>query len=256
MLRYLLPLLLASTAAAARVPAPSATEAVADREVLRVISAQYDAKASLTGSWSSREEPQTRREVCADSGLRRGDRLVAVCSASTDEATSHVDLFVIEPPATQRGRARIRARFRGIGRDPARAGDVRLMAIAPDRVGFVVDSSTTTAGVAHATQALYAERDDGLRRLLTVGTYFDDRGACPTGDSRTARRCRRRSVTLACTLRADTSRVDAGAWPLELRVSGMRHGEVVNDIVPIPHDAYGYRISARVLETQGCGGGD
>ena len=256
MRRTLLPLLLVASAAAARTPAPSPTEGVPDREVLRLLSARYDGPARLQGEWSSRDTPDTHRSVCADSGARRGDRLVAVCSTAADAGTSHVDLFVIEPATAQRGRARIRARFRGIERDPAARDDVRLMALAPNRVGFITDATTAVAGVARTTRSLYAERDDGLRRLLTVGTRYDDRGACPAGDSRTARRCRARSSTLACALRADPSHVDAGAWPLALQVTGLRRGEVVNRVIPISHDAYGYRIAARMLETQGCDGGD
>jgi hypothetical protein len=253
--RYLLLLLLAAAPAAARTPPPAATDAVADREVVRLLSAHYDARARLQGSWASRAEPGTRRTVCSDSGPRRGDRLLAVCSTS-DDGSAQVDLFAVEPPATQRGRARIRSRFRGIERDPANVGDVQLMAIAPDRIAFVLGESRTNAGRVHATQSLYAEREDGLRRLLTVGTRLDNRGACVPGDDRAGRRCRHRTVALRCTLRADTSRVDAGAWPLELQVSGVRNEQAVNRIVPIPHDAYGYRVSARVLETQGCDGVD
>jgi hypothetical protein len=163
---------------------------------------------------------------------------------------------VVEPAATQRGRARIRARFRGIERAPGDAGDIQLMAIAPDRVAFVLGETEVRNGATHARQSLYAERDDGLRRLLTVGTRVDNTGRCTPGPDRAGRRCAQRVVALRCTLRADTSRVVDGAWALELRVNGVRHGEAVNRIVPIPHDAYGYRISARVLETQGCDGSD
>jgi hypothetical protein len=254
MRRFPLLLLLAATSAGARTPAPAPTDAVPDREVLRLLSAQYDARARLQGGWSSRAEPATRHAVCSDSGARRGDRLLAVCT-TTDEAT-RVDLLVVEPAATQRGRARISARFRGIERSPGDAGDIHLMAIAPDRVAFVLGETQRRDGTTHARESLYAERDDGLRRLLTVGTRVDTTGRCAPGPDRAGRRCTQRSVALRCTLRADTSRVVAGAWPLELQVSGVRHGEAVNRIVPIPHDAYGYRISARVLETQGCDGAD
>jgi hypothetical protein len=256
MSRPLLLLLLVAGTAAARTPSVLAPEGVADREMLRLLSTHYDARARLQGPWTSRGEPGTRRDVCTDSGARPGDRLVAVCSTPGDGGPVRVDLFVMEPPATQRGRARIRSRFRGIERDASHAGDIGLMAIAPDRVGFLLGDATTAGGTVRATQSLYAERDDGLRRLLVVGTRVDNRARCAPGDGRAARRCRARSIALTCTLRADASRVVDGAWPLALQVSGVRHGEIVNRVVPIPHDAYGYRISSRVLQTQACDAAD
>ncbi|WP_133478773.1 hypothetical protein [Cognatilysobacter segetis] len=254
--RYSLSLLLfVAAAASARAPAPpTTTDAVADRELLRLLSSQYDAKARLRGGWTARGDTVTTRSLCADSGARRGDRFVAVCSTPADVGGGRVDLFIVEPPATPRGRARIRARFRGVDHDPADA--VRLMAIAPDRLAFVLDTTTRSAGRTRASHSLYAERADGLRRLLTVGTRLDDTAACASAAGSAGRRCRERRVDLTCTLRADTSRVDAAAWPLELHVSGRRGGDAIDRVLPIPHDAYGYRVSARVLDTQACDGTD
>jgi hypothetical protein len=264
MRRLPLLLLLVATGAAARTPvapapapAPApAAPAVPDRDVVRLLSAQYDAKARLRGAWASRADAGSTLGVCADSVAGTGDRYIAVCSfRGPDRAPERVDLFVLEPPATRRGSARIRSRFRGIqGEGAPAAGGVYLMPVAPGRLAFVLGAATTSGGWTRATRSLYAERDDGLRRLLTVGTRVDNTGRCTPGPDRAGRRCAQRVVALRCTLRADTSRVVDGAWPLELRVNGVRHGEAVNRIVPIPHDAYGYRISARVLETQGCDG--
>ena len=246
--RLLLPLLLLATAASAR--SPAAVDRVTDRELLRLLSTQYDARARLHGDWASRSPTGLSRRLCADSGPLGGDRLVAVCSLPGAEGgRGQVDLLVVEPPASTQGHARIRARFRGIDHDAA--GDVRLMAIAPDRLAFHVAETSRDAGWTRGLQSLYAERPDGLRRLLTVGSRLDNTGAC-SGQAGT--RCPRRRVSLTCVLRADSSRPVAGAWPLELHVTGEREGATVDRVLPIAHDAYGYRIAARVLETQGCNG--
>lgn len=248
-------LVLVATAASARTPAPP-PERVSDRDLLRVLSTQYGARARLHGDWASRTEAGATRSICADSGDTRGPRYVAVCGTEA-MAPARVDLLVIEPATSPRGRPHIRARFRGIERDDApTAGDVHLMPIAPDRLAFVLDGSATEAGWTRASQSLYAEGDGGLRRLLAVGTRLDNLGACTPGDERAGRRCREHAVSLTCTLRADATRVDAAAWPLVLAVSGQRAGEAVHRTVEIPHDAYGYRVSSRVLETQACDGRD
>lgn len=250
--RFPLLLLLVAATASARTPAPPATDVVADRELLRLLSAQYDAKARLHGGWATSGDGGPARSLCADSGPQRGARFVAVCSAPAEGTGGRVDLYVIEPAATPRGAARIRSRFRGIAHDGA--DPLQLMPIAPDRLAFAVGTTSRDAGWTRGTQSLYAEREDGLRRLLTVGTRLENATACPSVAGLAGRRCRERRVALACTLRADTSRVVAGAWPLELHVSGLQAGEPVSRVLPIAHDAYGYRIAARVLDTQGCDG--
>lgn len=256
----LIPLILAAaTAAADRPSVPPPIPAVSAPELARLLRAEYDGeKPAVQAEWvaASTGDGPARRLLCADSGPVPGPRWVAVCTRYAEAAWAspgRVDLFVLEPGATRREPARVRARFRGLatGRFGS-AGPVRLMTVGPGSEAFAVHSSASSGGRLDARLALYVEQGGQLRKALDVATLASNAGVCAPGAGPVGRRCRRQAVHLACTLRADAARVDHGFHPLELRVAGERDGEPVAAVIPIPHDAFGYRVSARVLQSQGC----
>lgn len=252
-------LVFAAAVAAARPAVAPRTPVVSQSELTRLLRTEYDGeKPRLRGDWPARSDDGTgaARTLCADGGAQPGARLVAVCTSYGDAGHAtpgRVDLFVLQPAASRRERARVRARFRGIATGGfGNPGSVRLMTIGPAATAFAVTSGFSNMGWLDERLTLYVEQNGRLRPLLDLATAASNGGVCEPGDDPAGRRCRRQSVDLTCTLRADTSRVDAGRYPLELHVTGERGGERVDRIIPIPHDAYGYRISARVLKTQAC----
>jgi hypothetical protein len=128
------------------------------------------------------------------------------------------------------------------------------MTVGPATTAFAVTSFAESRGWRNERVALYLEHDGRLRERLALATARSNAGICRPGNDAAGRRCRRRLVTLTCTLRVDPSTTQHGLHPLELLVNGMRGGEPVQTTIAIPTDAFGYRVSARVLETQGCNG--
>lgn len=250
---------LASLVLAAAVAAAPRAPVVSQTDLTRLLRGEYDGeKPRLRGDWPGRSDEGSgaMRALCADGGVQPGPRLVAVCTSYGDAGHAtpgRVDLFVLEPAASRRERARVRTRFRGIATGGfGNPGAVRLVAIGPAATAFAVTSGFSNMGWLDERVTLYVEQNGRLRPLLDVATAASNGGVCTPGDDPAGRRCRRQSIDLTCTLRADPSRVDAGRYPLELHVTGERAGERVDRTIRIPHDAYGYRISARVLQTQGC----
>ena len=254
-LLLLLTLLPAVCGAARRAPAAPPPDRVRDRDVLAALAEVYGEKPRLRGAWSG-AEPTVRREVCADSGVQRRERRVAVCSsAAGDVSSGAVDLFVLAPDAGRGGRAGLRSRFTGIPTgNGVRPAPVTLVDLGTDRAAFGVITRRLDRGWTFETTTLYATTDGHLRDVLSWRSAVDNLRTCTPGTDRAGRRCRARRVALACTLQAGPAPADDGTYPLALRVSGERGGERVLGLLPIPHDAWGYRVSARALQTQGCDG--
>lgn len=251
----LLTLALALAAAPGGRAATPTAGLVSDAEVVRLLSADYGERVRLRGTWPVQGAATARRAVCADSGPRRGERRVAVCTtlpAVDPETPGIVDLFVLQP-AARRGRASVRARFSGIESGARGApGPVGFLALGPASTAFVVASPTLSGVWRRDSETLFAERGGHLRDVLRVHTRLSNAGRCTPGRDAAGRRCIRQTVDLRCTLRVDTTRLDDGLYALELHVSGTRGGQAIDRIVPILHDAFGYLVSTRVLARQGC----
>ncbi|AXK72675.1 hypothetical protein DWG18_10585 [Lysobacter sp. TY2-98] len=250
-------LLIAISTAAARPPAPApmpvAEPVVTDRDAARLLSGEYPHEtARIKGDWKAADDAGTRR-ICADSGPQSQERRIAVCTSPPTHATvePQIDLFVLRAGGTRRDPTQLRTRYRGIdarGVD-ARMGDVGFLALGPSDTGFVVTRHDVTSMPRRATQTLYAEIGGELRDLLVVTSVVSNRGSCTPA---TSRHCRKRLLELECTLQADATTVDNGFYALQVQVSGTRRGDTVERSIPIPRDAYGYRVSARELKTRGC----
>ena len=245
----------AAVAAPRTPPPPPADPVVSDRDVVRVLAADYEHETPrIKGDWKGAgDDASSTRRICLDSGAQTRERRVAVCTSpsATSAAAPSIDLFVLRAGATRRDPAQLRTRYRGIsarGVD-ARMGDVGFLALGPADTGFVITRHDATAMPRRATQTLYAEISGELRDLLMLTSVVTNRGACMPA---TSRGCRKRLLELECTLQADASHVENGFYPLQLQVSGTRHGDDVERTIPIPRDAYGYRVSARDLRNRGC----
>lgn len=254
----LFPLLFAAAAARPHALTPHAP-AVSAADAARLLRTEYAGeKPRLHGDWAAagEETAGTRRSLCADSGQAAGLRFVAVCTVQAEAGhgtPGRVDLFVLRPATSRGGRAQVQARYRGIATGGfGTPGPVRLMTLGPGTLGFAVTSAFSTMGWLDESVSLYVEQNGQLRQLLEVATAASNSGVCMPGDDPAGRRCRRQSIALTCALQVDASRLEYGFYPLQLRVTGERAGRPVDRVIAIPHDAFGYRVAARVLETQGC----
>ncbi|WP_462115835.1 hypothetical protein, partial [Lysobacter xanthus] len=184
----------------------------------------------------------------------QGDRHVAVCTpAQGDVAVRAADLFVLAPPARGGDAATIRASFRGVplGSD----GEVGIAMLGPARPAFVVRGRQHTAALERGVQSFYEEYEGRLRSVLRVATSVRTTATCGSASTPLARRCRSRAIDLRCEPRMGAAPAADGYYPLAIQVTGRRGGDAVERLLWIPHDAFGYAVSARVLGSQACGTG-
>ncbi len=240
---------------------PQAAGHVSDAEAVRLLRDVYREKATLTGEWPASsaagkedEAAPTSRTVCADSGAQNpGPRRIAVCTSFADAGhaqSGEVDLFVLLDPRGTDQQARIGASERGIASGGwGTPGDVRFFEIGPGRAAFALSSGFSNMGWSTGNVSLYHAENDRFVRLLTVSTDLSNTGACDPDEDRS---CRAKSISLECTLRADTARYEHGFYGLVVDVKGERGGKKVARSIPIPVSGGTYRAPEEALRRDGC----
>lgn len=239
---------------------PLAQGHVSDAEAVRLLREVYREKATLKGDWSAsagaRSEDEiapTSRTVCADSGADNpGPRRIAVCTSFADAGHAQpgeVDLFLLLDPRGKQKQARIGASERGLQTNGwGTPGDVSFFEVGPGRIAFALDSGFTNMGWTVSSRSLHHAESDRFESLLTVGTGRDNTGVCDPDEDRA---CKRKSVTLECTLVANRSG-GGKFYPLDLVVSGQQAGKPVKRTLAIPYRDGAYQLSAALLQKQGC----
>lgn len=234
---------------------------VSDAEAVRLLREVYREKATLKGEWpasaaAGREDEiaPTSRTVCADSGAAgRGSRRIAVCTSFADAGHAQpgeVDLFLLLDPRGAQTQARIGASERGVQTGGwGTPGDVGFFRIGPGRAAFALSSGFSNMGWSTGNVSLYHAESDRFARMLTVSTHLSNTGACDPDEDRA---CRAKSISLECTLRADTGRYDHGVYGLVVDVKGERGGSNVARSIPIPVSDGAYRVPEEALRRDGC----
>jgi hypothetical protein len=247
--------------AAALTPLPPGQ--ISDQDAVRLLKGAYKGESmTLTGDWSAKhrypgddnsEAVAVSRNVCADSGRDAyGPRMIAVCTSY--EEAGHVtpglvDLWLLLDPRNQQP-ARIGASERDIASGGfGTPGQVSFFAVGPARTAFAVDSGYANMGWSTSVRTLYFAESDRFEKVLSFGTELSNGGACdPDEDAM----CKKKSIGLECTLRADTAKVTQGFYAMRLEVKGQRGGKPANRRIAIPFQNGTYRVPQQQLERRGC----
>jgi hypothetical protein len=241
----------------------SAPGQVTDEDAVRLLKTAYkDEAVGLAGEWSAMQPSPGEddgapvavgRTICADSGRDAyGPRMIAVCT-SFDEAghvtPGLVDLWLLLDPRNGQP-ARVGASKRDIATGGfGTPGDVGFFAVGPVRTAFALDSGYSNMGWSTGVRTLYFAESDRFDELLSVGTQIDNSGACDPGEDEV---CRKRSIAIECTLRADAAKVDGGFYAVRVEAKGQRGGKLVSRTIPIPRKNGAYALPQAPLVKEGC----
>lgn len=236
---------------------------VTDEAAVDLLKTAYrDEAVGFAGEWSARhpspdeengEPVAASRTICADSGRDGyGPRMIAVCTAFSDAGhvtPGLVDLWLLLDPRGEQP-ARVGASKRDIATGSfGTPGEVGFFEVGPARTAFALESGYANMGWSTGTRTLYFAESDRFEGLLTYGTQLSNGGACdPTEDPV----CAKDAISLDCTLRADTAKVERGYYALQIDVSGERGGKPANARIPIPFANGVYAPPQQRLADEGC----
>lgn len=253
--------LLTATCAHALSPLPPGQ--VTDETAVDLLKTAYrDEAVGFGGEWSAQhpspdeengEPVAASRTICADSGRDGyGPRMIAVCTAFSDAGhvtPGLVDLWLLLDPRGEQP-ARVGASKRDIATGSfGTPGEVGFFEVGPARTAFALESGYANMGWSTGTRTLYFAESDRFEGLLTYGTQLSNGGACdPTEDPV----CAKDAISLDCTLRADTAKVERGYYALRIDVSGERGGKPANARIPIPFENGVYAPPQQRLADEGC----
>jgi hypothetical protein len=248
------------TASALTPPAPGQ---VSDEDAVRLLKTAYTNEAvGFAGDWSARQrspddddsEPvDASRTVCADSGRdTHGPRMIAVCTSFADAGhvtPGLVDLWLLLDPRGEQA-ARVGASKRDIASGGfGTPGDVSFFAIGPARTAFALDSGYSNMGWSTNVRTLYFAESDRFDTVLSYGAGLDNSGACDPSEDAS---CKKKAISLECSLRAETGKAERGFYPLRIDVSGERGGSSVKLSIAIPFEKGAYRPPQAQLASDGC----
>jgi hypothetical protein len=251
----------ATFSTAALTPLPSGH--VTDADVIGLLKTGYRAEGVNFGKeWSTRiptpgdengEAVDASRTICADSGRESyGPRMIAVCTSYSEAGhvtPGSVDLWLLLDPRGDRA-ARVGASKRDIDSGSfGTPGDVSFFAIGPARTAFALDSGYANMGWSSNTRTLYFAESDRFESLLTYGTSLDNGGVCDPNEDAT---CKKKMISVECTLQAVTTKVERGFYALRIDVKGERGGKPVNVRIPIPFADGVYTLPQERLAREGC----
>jgi hypothetical protein len=242
---------------------PPAPGQVTDEDAVRLLKSAYEDEAvGLAGEWSAMqalpddddsERVAASRTICADSGREAyGPRMIAVCTSFNEAGhvtPGLVDLWLLLDPRSGRP-ARVGASKRGIATGGfGTPGEVGFFAVGPARTAFALDSGYSNMGWSSSIRTLYFAENDRFDELLSVGTLLDNGGACDPSEDKA---CRERSISIECTLRANTAKVDGGYYALRIEAKGQRGGKPLKASIPIPRKSGAYAPPQARLVKEGC----
>ncbi len=251
-----------STAALTPLPAGQ----VADADAVRLLKTAYGAETvDISGEWSTRaplpgddggEAVGASRTICADSGRENyGPRMVAVCTSYSEAGhvtPGSVDLWLLLDARGDQA-ARIGASMRNIDSGSfGTPGEVSFFAIGPARTAFALDSGYTNMGWSSGSRTLYFAESDRFEEMLTFGTHLDNGGACDPSEDTS---CAEKTMSLECTLQAETENVERGLYALRIDVKGERSGKPVKHRIPVPFANGVYALPQQQLAREGCNEG-
>ena len=242
---------------------PLAPSQVSDEDAVRLLKTAYSNEAvGFAGDWSARQrspddadsEPvAASRTVCADSGRDGyGSRMVAVCTSFADAGhvtPGLVDLWLLLDARGDQA-ARIGASKRDIASGGFGApGEVSFFAIGPARTAFALDSGYSSMGWSTNVRTLYFAESNRFDALLSIGTALDNSGACDAAEDAS---CKKHSISLECSLVADTGKVERGLYAMRIAVNGKRGGKPIKRSIAIPFENGVYRLLQAESASQGC----
>ncbi|MCC7248975.1 MAG: hypothetical protein IT473_10165 [Lysobacter sp.] len=236
---------------------------ITDETAVDLLKTAYrDEAVGFGGEWSARHPSPDEengapvaasRKVCADSGRDGyGPRMIAVCTSFSDAGhvtPGLVDLWLLLDPRGERP-ARVGASKRDIATGSfGTPGEVGFFQIGPARTAFALDSGYANMGWGTSIRSLYFAESDRFDSLLTYGTQLDNSGACDPAEDKT---CAKNAISVECTLRADTAKVEYGFYALQIEVSGERGGKPATARIPVPFANGAYAPPQQRLADEGC----
>jgi hypothetical protein len=253
-------LLIVAESSALTPPAPSQ---VSDEDAVRLLKTAYINEAvGFAGDWSARqrspddedsEAVDASRTICADSGRDTyGPRMIAVCTSFADAGhvtPGLVDLWLLLDPRGEQA-ARIGASKRDIASGGfGTPGEVSFFAIGPARTAFALDSGYSNMGWSTNVRTLYFAESDRFDTVLSYGAALDNSGSCDPNEDAS---CKKNSISVECSLRADTDKAERGFYPLRIDVSGERGGNPIKRSIAIASENGAYRLPEAELASDGC----
>jgi hypothetical protein len=224
----------------------------------------YGSQARWSGHWDNLQQNAEAendaevlavdRSLCADSGPRPDNlRYIAVCSEVGDpgHVTSGLtDLWILD---THTARPRAIASSRDIQSGSWGApGDVRLIAIGPETLAFIIEGGMSNMGTTVEKTMLYAQSSaDTIENALEFTSVYDNGGFCDADEDL---ECRKRSIAMNCTLTVDKPRSAApGRYSLSIRSEGQRGGNSRRPVtVAVPFHDGRYVLDDTRLRQLGC----